>query len=280
MGVTGSTANGVVSTSLPAQIKRIRKFTSAPLAVGFGVATAAHFDTVAQSGASGVVIGSRIVGVIGDAKGSEEERASAVETYCREVSSGAGKNPRVAAEEPSEEVLDKLVKEAEPELAAIPVVASDGHGDTLPSRFGDFGGQYVAEALVDSLVELEMAHKSALADPSFWKEFEGLYGYINRPSQLYEATRLTEHAGGAKIWLKSVHYSPLLFISCADADVYFLDCAPLLGERISTTLDRTRSTTRSDRSFSPVGWVRRASSPRPEPDSTESPPRLLAPSLA
>jgi tryptophan synthase len=202
MGVTGSTANGIVSTSLPDQIKRIRGFTSAPLAVGFGVATKEQFDTVAQSGASGVVIGSRIVAVIGEAS-TDEERAAAVEAYCKDVCSGAGLHPSIVEKEPSKQVLEKLVAEAEPELATIPnAIASGEEGQTLPSRFGDFGGQYVAEALVDSLVELEQAHRSALADPAFWKEFEGLYGYINRPSQLYEAKRLTEHAGGAKIWLK------------------------------------------------------------------------------
>ncbi len=55
---------------------------------------------------------------------------------------------------------------------------------------------------MDCLVELEEAHKAALIDPEFWKEFEGFYGYINRPSQLYEAKRLTETVGGARIWLK------------------------------------------------------------------------------
>jgi len=39
-------------------------------------------------------------------------------------------------------------------------------------------------------------------DPEFWKEFESHYGYMNRPSNLYEATRLSEHVGGAKIWFK------------------------------------------------------------------------------
>ena len=72
----------------------------------------------------------------------------------------------------------------------------------LPHRFGQFGGQYVPEALFDCLVELEAAHKAAVEDPSFWKEFESLYGYMNRPSNLYFAEKLTEKAGGAKIWLK------------------------------------------------------------------------------
>jgi tryptophan synthase len=55
---------------------------------------------------------------------------------------------------------------------------------------------------VDCLIELEEAHKSAVADPEFWKEFQSHYGYMNRPSQLYLAENLTKDAGGAKIWLK------------------------------------------------------------------------------
>ena len=49
---------------------------------------------------------------------------------------------------------------------------------------------------------MEKAHKEACADPAFWKEFESHYGYMNRPSRLYLAERLTEHAGGANIWFK------------------------------------------------------------------------------
>lgn len=197
MGTTGSTVNGVVNASLPAQIARIRRFTDAPLAVGFGVATRAHFETVAQSGADGVVIGSKLVAVIGECEGDDAARAKAVEDYCLEIShKGQPPTDFSSGEVPSEKELEEMAKTAEPELAKVPA-SSD-----LPARFGEFGGQYVPEALVESLSELEKAHKEALADPEFWKEFEGLYGYINRPSQLYEATRLTEYAGGARIWLK------------------------------------------------------------------------------
>ena len=72
----------------------------------------------------------------------------------------------------------------------------------LPPRFGQFGGQYVPEALVDCLAELEQAHKSAMADPEFQKELQSHFGYINRPSQIYLAENLSKDAGGANIWLK------------------------------------------------------------------------------
>lgn len=189
---------GSLSESLPKEIARIRQFTQAPLAVGFGVATREHFQTVAQAGSDGVVVGSRIVNVIRETPGGDAERAARLEEYTREVCS----------EEPNDGASSSKVPPTEaPEIAALPATVADipteaVDGNALPARFGDFGGQYVPEALVESLNELEQAHKDALADPAFWEEFRGLYGYMNRPSKLYEAKRLTEHAGGARIWLK------------------------------------------------------------------------------
>ena len=55
---------------------------------------------------------------------------------------------------------------------------------------------------MDCLAELEAAFNSARHDPSFWEEFRSYYAYMGRPSQLHLANRLTEHAGGANIWLK------------------------------------------------------------------------------
>ena len=76
----------------------------------------------------------------------------------------------------------------------------------LPDRlghFGEFGGRYVAETLMPALLELELAYRAAQADPLFHREFDSyLRDYVGRPSPLYLAQRLTEHAGGAKIYLK------------------------------------------------------------------------------
>jgi len=70
-------------------------------------------------------------------------------------------------------------------------------------HFGQFGGRYVAETLMPALLELEEAYRQALADPSFQREFAYyLQHYVGRPSPLYFASRLTEHLGGAKIYLK------------------------------------------------------------------------------
>ena len=70
-------------------------------------------------------------------------------------------------------------------------------------HFGIFGGRYVAETLMPLILELEQAYNAAKADPAFQKELDYLLEhYAGRPSPLYFAKRLTEHLGGAKIYLK------------------------------------------------------------------------------
>jgi len=70
-------------------------------------------------------------------------------------------------------------------------------------HFGIFGGRYVAETLMPLILELEKAYTAAKADPAFQDELDYLLEhYAGRPSPLYFAKRLTEHLGGAKIYLK------------------------------------------------------------------------------
>ncbi len=70
-------------------------------------------------------------------------------------------------------------------------------------RFGPFGGRFVAETLMPLVLELEHAYGRAKADPAFRAEMDGfLKHYVGRPSPLYFAERLTDHLGGAKIYLK------------------------------------------------------------------------------
>jgi tryptophan synthase beta chain len=70
-------------------------------------------------------------------------------------------------------------------------------------RFGMFGGRFVAETLMPLILEVEKAYRAAKADPKFADEMEYYRKhYIGRPSPLYFAPRLTEHFGGAKIYLK------------------------------------------------------------------------------
>ena len=188
MGTTGSSVQGSINSELPDIIARVREYTFVPIAVGFGVATRAHFEYVQSAGADGVVIGSRLVTIIKGA--SLDVIPHAVESFCREFGQGESSPPVRSPPAPS---------------ASAPFISekvTSQIATSLPARFGTFGGQFVPEALFGCLLELEEAHKSALSDPEFWKEFESYYGYMNRPSKLYFAESLTKHAGGAQIWLK------------------------------------------------------------------------------
>ena len=70
-------------------------------------------------------------------------------------------------------------------------------------RFGIYGGRYVPETLMAALEELEAAYAQAKDDAEFQAELDDLLrNYCGRPTPLYFAKRLTEHCGGAKIYLK------------------------------------------------------------------------------
>ena len=70
-------------------------------------------------------------------------------------------------------------------------------------RFGNYGGRFVAETLMPLILALEKAYAEAKADPTFAAEMSGyLKHYVGRPSPLYFAERLSEHLGGARIYLK------------------------------------------------------------------------------
>ena len=70
-------------------------------------------------------------------------------------------------------------------------------------HFGRFGGRFVPEVLMAPLVELEKAYGAARRDRKFQVRLAALLrDYAGRPTPLYHAARLTEHCGGARIWLK------------------------------------------------------------------------------
>lgn len=76
-------------------------------------------------------------------------------------------------------------------------------GPDEEGRFGQFGGRFVAETLMPLILDLEKAWDEAKTDRSFRAEMENLWRYyVGRPSPLYLASRLTEHLGGAKIYMK------------------------------------------------------------------------------
>ncbi|ORX61971.1 tryptophan synthase [Hesseltinella vesiculosa] len=190
LGVTGEQKE--VSSTLPDLLARIRKHTSVYLAVGFGVATRDHFLQVSDH-ADGVVIGSRIINIIRDTlQTNPDQVAQAVQDYASSIS--ARQVPLGAANQPLQPSQDGLQVDR-----ADPVTKSFYE---MPTRFGDFGGAYVPESLVECLSQLEHVFLAAKNDPAFRAEFESYYDYISRPSQLQFANRLTEDAGGARIWLK------------------------------------------------------------------------------
>jgi tryptophan synthase beta chain len=70
-------------------------------------------------------------------------------------------------------------------------------------RFGKFGGRFVPETLMNALLELEEAYAHYSKDESFQQEIRELYRqYSGRPTPLYYAERLSEHLGGARVYLK------------------------------------------------------------------------------
>ena len=77
------------------------------------------------------------------------------------------------------------------------------NGPDETGHFGLFGGRFVAETLMPLILSLEKAYDVAKNDPGFQEEMRSyLAHYVGRPSPLYYAERLTEHLGGAKIYLK------------------------------------------------------------------------------
>ena len=85
------------------------------------------------------------------------------------------------------------------EGASIPPRSEPDQG----GHFGLFGGRYAPETLMRPLEELEEAYLQARSDPEFQKQLDALLrDYAGRPTPLYLASRLSEHLGGARIYLK------------------------------------------------------------------------------
>lgn len=70
-------------------------------------------------------------------------------------------------------------------------------------RFGEYGGQYVPEIVMNAVHELDEAYRRYKNDPEFVAELRALYhDYANRPSLLYYAEKMTKELGGPKIYIK------------------------------------------------------------------------------
>ncbi|KAB8217647.1 tryptophan synthase beta subunit-like PLP-dependent enzyme [Aspergillus novoparasiticus] len=188
MGVTGAT--GTLNTELPALIQRVKGLSgNVPVAVGFGISTREHFLSV-TSIADGAVIGSQVINILADAPAGQA--AQAVEDYCLKIT-----QRKVTADASTDAIRGTTETKAIAPADEAEAAVTDG-----PGRFGIFGGQYAPEALTTCLAELEAGFQAALDDPTFWEEYRSYYPYMGRPSSLHQATRLTEHVGGANIWLK------------------------------------------------------------------------------
>jgi tryptophan synthase len=216
MGVTGAT--GTLNAALPQLLDRVHKYSgNIPAAVGFGVSTRDHFLSVGKI-AEGVVIGSQIVNVLAEA--APGTGAKSVEEYCSKITGrrpGAEKTTRevgivealAEAKEPNGVTVNRTITDADVDGTAgladqIDALNKEDGVDAsaIPARYGEFGGQYVPESLMDCLAELEKGFNDAKDDPEFWEEYRSYYEYMGRPGHFHLAERLTEHAGGANIWLK------------------------------------------------------------------------------
>jgi tryptophan synthase beta chain len=87
--------------------------------------------------------------------------------------------------------------------ASVGVAEPTVHDPDARGHFGAFGGRYVPEALMAVIEEVTAAYEKARTDQTFLDELDRLQThYAGRPSPMYEASRLSAHAGGARIFLK------------------------------------------------------------------------------
>jgi len=186
-GVTGARKQN--NANLGPLLARIKKFSNLPVAVGFGVSSREQFED-AGSKCDGVIVGSEIINQVTKApKGGIQAH---LKTFCEELT---GRQAMQVDPSTSTQTLATAPKTED----STPI---SNLGVEAKYRFGEFGGRYVPETLMEPLEELEELYYSVKDDPTFKAECEYYYDYIGRPTPLTLANRLTEHAGGAKIWLK------------------------------------------------------------------------------
>jgi len=88
-------------------------------------------------------------------------------------------------------------------VSKVGVKPSDYGGPDESGHFGPYGGIFVGETLIAAVEELAEVYEKLSKDADFWREFDQqLKFYVGRPSPLYFAQRITNHCGGAKIYLK------------------------------------------------------------------------------
>jgi len=88
-------------------------------------------------------------------------------------------------------------------MTASPATTASSQVPDVAGRFGEFGRRFVPETLMHALEQLTEEYERAKQDPAFQAELQDLLkNFVGRPNPLYFAERLTEHCGGAKIYLK------------------------------------------------------------------------------
>ncbi|PIA15939.1 tryptophan synthase [Coemansia reversa NRRL 1564] len=182
-GVTG--ARKSLDNHLSDLLARVKKYTNLPLAVGFGVNTHEHFKDVGAM-ADGVVIGSQFITVMRNVhpgKAAKAARAYAEETSGRSINDIKREKPLSRRRISS----FKTLPESQP---------------LLPGWFGEYGGQYIAEALHGAMAELEKTYAQCSASPEFWEEFRSFYPFMGRQTPMHFASRLSKKCRGARIFLK------------------------------------------------------------------------------
>jgi|AGTN01.1.fsa_nt_gi tryptophan synthase, beta subunit len=124
--------------------------------------------------------------ISGGLKPETAARAAALKPYAADVSSGVETDGEKDAEK-----IRNFIKNAR------------GADMNNNGRFGEFGGRYVPETLMNALIELEGFYNKVKDEEDFKKELDFyLKEYAGRPSTLYYAERMTKDLGGAKIYLK------------------------------------------------------------------------------
>merc|ERR1719148_43502 len=188
-GITGS------RTSLPSDLgcflARVRARTDLPLAVGFGISTPEMVQTVANL-SDGVVVGSEILKCVAKCgeDAATEIKADTLRAKVADLVSGIVQNPA--------EVINQATA-----LGSIPPSPVDAAPRHLQTHFGKFGGQFIPETLSYAFREIEEKYNLIKDDPEYLAELaEYRKDFVGGPTPLYLAARLTEYAGGAKIWLK------------------------------------------------------------------------------
>ena len=191
-------------------IEDIRKKTGVPVVKAFGISSRSDFERAAASSADFILLdngaggtGERFDGALIDrglrpfflAGGLGPDDVSEVvrtfRPYAVDISSGVETDGR------------KDRRKIEQFIVSVRRTDREDVDMTKKGRFGEHGGQYMPETLMNAVIELEKAYEHYKADPGFVSELDALLSeYAGRPSRLYFAERMSEDLGGAKIYLK------------------------------------------------------------------------------